>query len=113
MTWAKLDDGFPEHPKVIGLSDAAFRTHVAAICYAARNLTDGHIPAAALLAVSRGKPKAVAELHAAGVWHENGGEGYIIHDYLEYNPSKERVERERERKREGGREGARKRWRHQ
>ena len=48
MTWVKLDDGFPEHPKLIQAGAAAGWLYVAALCYSARNLTDGHIPAAVL-----------------------------------------------------------------
>jgi hypothetical protein len=41
MSWVRLDDSFPEHPKVIALTDAAFRAHVRGLCYAGRFLTDG------------------------------------------------------------------------
>jgi hypothetical protein len=43
MTWVRLDDQFPDHPKVVNLSDRAFRLHVWGICYSARFLTDGLI----------------------------------------------------------------------
>ena len=36
MPWANFDDQFPKHPKVLPLSDAAFRLHVSGvtvICY--------------------------------------------------------------------------------
>ena len=110
MTWAKLDDSFPEHPKVVELSDRAFRIHVTALCYCARNLTDGHVPAPTVRAFTLGKKAPITELVKAGVWNENGRGAYIIHDYLDYNPSREHVEAERARKQEAGREGARKRW---
>lgn len=89
MSWVKLDDNFVGHPKVVGLSDRAFRVHVRAISYSARQLTDGHIPAGALreLAASR---KAVTELISASLWHESG-DGYQINDYLAYNPSRSKV----------------------
>jgi hypothetical protein len=102
MTWARLDDGFPEHPKVIGLSDRAIRLWLTALCYCARNLTDGLVTEIALKNVARSsnlsRPNSVATaLVDAGLWErtddENGG--YLIHDYLKYNPSKVDVERER------------------
>lgn len=40
MSWFHLDDNFPDHRKVAGLSDAAFRLHVAGLAYCSRGLTD-------------------------------------------------------------------------
>jgi hypothetical protein len=37
-------------------------------------------------------------------------QGWEIHDYLEWNRSKEQIDAERERKRKAGRKGAEKRW---
>lgn len=110
MTWARIDDVFPDHPKVVELSDRAFRVHVAAICYAARHLTDGHIPKAAVPGLAAGRKAAVTELVRSGLWDKNGNGGFVIHDYLDYNPSREEIEAERERKRQAGLEGAKKRW---
>jgi hypothetical protein len=105
--WAKLDDQFPEHPRIVGLSDKAFRLHVAAICLSARKLTDGHIgttDARILEAITRTRAKHADELVEAGVWQVNGA-GWVIRDYLDYNPPaeqvKERRRRDVERKRNG------------
>lgn len=95
MAWAKIDDKFPEHEKVVGLSNAAFRLHVSAICYAARNETDGRILPAAARAL-RGRPRDMAELVSAGLWELRGGDGWAIHDYLLYNPSHADLEKKRE-----------------
>ena len=99
MAWAKFDDGFADHPKVRRLSDAAFRLHVAGILYCARWLTDGVVTAEALPdLVRRYKPSATTELVACGMWREAaGGDAYVIHDYLEWNDSREKVERRRTR----------------
>ena len=58
MTWVKVDDALPEHPKVARLSDAAFRVHISALCYSARNLTDGKLEVAG--SVRRAKAEAAA-----------------------------------------------------
>ncbi len=87
MSWAKLDDAFADHPKVVGLSDAAFRLHVTAILYAARYETDGEIPGGVLGRMG-GAPASAEELADAGLWDFTEG-GYAIHDYLKYNPSRE------------------------
>lgn len=95
MTWARLDDRFPQHPKVIGLTDRAFRAHVEAICYGCAHLTDGFVPES----VFRRRSKAVAELVAARLWDEADG-GWLIHDFLVYNPTRADVEGDRESSRE-------------
>lgn len=96
MTWVKLDDGFSDHLKVDGLSDGAFRLHVSAMCYCARNLTDGAVERGRpLRLIPRFKQAFVAELVDAGLWDAVDG-GWSIHDYLVYNPSRAKVLAERE-----------------
>lgn len=97
MPWVKIDDGFYMHPKVIGLSPAAIGLHVCGLCYAADNLTDGHIPKAAIdrLTSARSAAKMLDELEAAGMWIDEG-QSWRIHDYLKYQPSRAKVLEERE-----------------
>lgn len=105
MTWARLDDKFPAHPKIVGLSDGAFRLHVMAICYAAEHGTDGAISAA--IARSLVGPRAVklaSELCAALVW-DMTTDGFSVHDFLHYNPSREDLESRRASKRIAGAKG--------
>lgn len=103
MTWARLDDSFPEHPKVAAISDKAFRLHVTGICYAARNLTDGQI-LKAVLPMLAGTRKLATELTEAGLW-ESTPAGWTIHDYLDYNPSRADLEERRGKRQAAGREG--------
>jgi hypothetical protein len=112
MPWANLDDGFTDHPKIIGLSDSAFRLHVAGILYCARHLTDGLVSAEAVpTLVPRYRRAALAELTGRGLWHDHTEAAvYEIHDFLEWNRSRASVEAERERKAAGGRRGAARRW---
>lgn len=97
MPWVKIDDGFYMHPKIIGLSPAAIGLHVCGLCYAADNLTDGHIPKAMVgrLTSARTTAKLVAELHKAGLWVDEGST-WRIHDFLTYQPSRAKVLLERE-----------------
>lgn len=98
MAWAKLDDQFAEHPRISPLSDKAFRLHVASICHAARKLTDGHISetdARVLRALTRTSARHVDELLESGVWTANGGDGWVIRDYLDYNPAADEVKERR------------------
>jgi hypothetical protein len=95
MTWAKLDDGFVDHPKVDPLSDGAFRLHVAGIVMCSRLLTDGVVADERVSRlVPRFKKAQLAELEAAGLWEAMDG-GWVIHDYLDFNPSAEQVKADR------------------
>lgn len=93
MTWVRLDDSFADHPKVRALSPSAFRAHVVVLCYCARHLTDGAV-AGPILASLGVRGKDTAELVRARLWHETDG-GIVVHDYLEYNPSRSDVEDQR------------------
>lgn len=119
MPWVRFDDQFPIHRKVKGLSDSAFRLHAEAIFWCARNLTDGFVPAEDLpeLATARRPLKLVPELVSRGSWHQAAEvcdsetcpahpkhrpdahrDGWYIHDYFDYQPSKQKVQRERKAK---------------
>ena len=96
MPWVKLEDRFPSHRKVALLSDRAFRLHVSAICWCAENLTDGRVSDRELPLVAhiRGIKATAKQLEDAGLWDRVEG-GWEIHDYLDYNPSREQVTAER------------------
>lgn len=109
MPWANLDDQYAEHPNNWDLSDAAFRLHTAAICYANKHLTDGEIPATKVRTlVPRFRAAALREL-LADHWIDKG-DAYAIRDFLDWNRSKAQVQAERERKSRAGKKGAEKRW---
>lgn len=105
MTWVKIDDRLPTHPKVIGLTDKAFRLYVASICYSSANLSDGEVPHAALSLLG-GNPKLAAELVQAGLWDTTSRKGWAVHDYLVYNRSKLKAQAVSEVRREAGNKSA-------
>lgn len=90
MSWVKVDDGFWGHPKFVALSDAATALWIRALAWVNQQRTDGVIAAAALALLCRAKrPESVArELVAAGLWEPVEG-GYSIHDWAEYQATKE------------------------
>jgi hypothetical protein len=101
LTWLKIDDGFAEHAKIADLCDRSFRLHVVSMCYSARNLTDGRISVRALKVITAiiGASRVnrnLDELLAAGLWRETE-DGWEIRDFLEYNPSAEKVKGDRAR----------------
>ena len=93
MSWVKIDDAMPDHLKVVPLSDAAFRAYVTSICYAARSLSDGFIPFKKAKEFA-GRARVIQEL-VPGLWETAEG-GFRVHDYLQYNPSREAVTKLRE-----------------
>lgn len=102
MTWAKLDDGFHHHPKVMKVNLAATGLFALGLSYAAANRTDGHLPERWVRGQIVGEEKVVDQLISAGLW-EATGDGYEIHDYLEWQHSRAEVERLVEQKRNAGR----------
>lgn len=106
MPWVRFDDNYPTSRKVGGLSDAAFRLHTEAIFWCARELTDGRIAGDELKQVSGiARPdRHVAELVRRGLWAETD-DGWEIHDYLKYQPSRAKVLADRDAKAAAGRKG--------
>lgn len=92
MAWVKLDDQFADHPKVIEAGPLAAWLYVCGLTYCSRLLTDGFIPAGQIRRLADVKnPDALAKrLVAVGLWEACDG-GYRIHDYFEYQPTRERV----------------------
>ena len=101
MTWAKIDDQFHAHPKVQKAWQAAPRAiglHLLALSHASAYLTDGHVSEAFVtqqVPVVRERLKTVDALLDAGLWHLDGDGGWEIHDYLEFNDSRAKVEARR------------------
>ena len=96
MTWIKLEDTLPTNPKIMALSDRAYRLHTYALCYCGLHLTDGLIPRhiVSKLGVNQAKTHA-QKLVEIGLWIEEK-EGYRIHDYLKHQTSKAQAEMEKE-----------------
>jgi hypothetical protein len=119
MTWVKIDEDFYQHPKVIQAGPLAMALQVAGLCYCNRNLTDGFVPWAAARGLltwefleapegdGRQRRKTISTtcgmqgddvsseyviglLLNAGMWEEAVG-GYRIHDFPEYQLTKEEV----------------------
>lgn len=123
MTWARLEGRYPQSRKVRPLSDAAFRADVEGICWSNEEGTDGRITAEDLQLMGDGKrkPRHATELVRRGRWHTaddppcpsercphdgTAADGWVIHDFLDYNPTAVEVARERAAKKE-----RQKRWR--
>lgn len=96
MAWVRLDDNFADHPKIIALSDKAFRLFIVGLCYSNRQLTDGYIPYQMVSAWVGDDPfKPSDELEDQELW-ERKDKGFLIRSYSEYQPTKSEIEKKRE-----------------
>jgi hypothetical protein len=134
MGWIKVSDDFYDNSKLLAAGSIGRDMYWHAMGYCNRNLTDGLIPiarTAALVdytgtAVIDGMagcdgpacaPLAVERLLDADLWHEDGHDcpdcvqpgpnHYVIHHFLEYQPSRAEVEAKRESVREARAEAGR------
>jgi hypothetical protein len=107
MTWANVDDLFPEHPKVLAAGGDAAWLYICGLCFTNRNLTEGRIPKAVVPRLSdRKAPARLAQrLVEVGLWHEDR-DAYVIHDWEKYNEGAEAVKARKEQ----ARNAARTRW---
>lgn len=108
MPYLNLDDNYPDHPKIEALSDAAYRLHGAVMFYAARFRLDGYLATGQLRARNRWSKATERELLDGGLLHEPGepceskhcppddGRQYRLHDFLQWNKSREWWDEERE-----------------
>jgi hypothetical protein len=105
--FAKFDLGFVDNPKIIGLTDAAFRAYVEGIVYARQHLTDGFLDARV---VTRKWGQIVIDELTTNdpvnpSWKPCEG-GFNIHDFTVHQTSKAEIQEIRKARSEAGRRGA-------
>ena len=99
--WVRFENTTPDNLKVAPLSDRAHRLWFNAVCYCSRARSNGRVPAAIITTLSySGSGKCVEELMAAGLLERPDEQTYLVHDYLDYNPSRERLDDMRDATRE-------------
>src|SRR5262249_48343632 len=93
----------------VGLDPAAIGLWTMGLAYCGNQLTDGALPRAAVLRLLAEPPETVLRLAdklvTAGLW-EIRGDGFVVHDYLDWNDRAAEVKARRISKRE-----KQKRWR--
>jgi hypothetical protein len=123
VPWVKIDDQFPDHPKVAKAGPLAWALHIAGLCYCNRNLTDGFIPwsvarrlvswdmlgapdedgrrvqwsigiSSGMMGEDVASEFVIEQLLYVGIWEERDG-GYHVHDFEHYQPLKAEVLAER------------------
>ncbi|RBQ00050.1 hypothetical protein [Bifidobacterium xylocopae] len=105
MTWFKVDDNLPRNPKMIQASLSAIGLWVEAGAWASASQTDGQVLKRVLRTLHPDATEEDAQtLVDVGLWEDNG-DYWQIHDFLDYNPSKDEVEAEKARKTAAGKLG--------
>jgi hypothetical protein len=84
MAWAKVDDQWFAHRKVVGLSLAARGLWTTTLSWSCAQRTD-HLPEHMIRFLAGGEEtdELADELERAGLWHRNGT-GWVIHDWAKY-----------------------------
>lgn len=95
MPWVRIDEKAMDHPKVAGLPDGAFRLWVQGLAHCQKFLTDGQIDRVSLRGLRSYSVKRAGELIAAHLWAP-AADGVMVHDYLEWNDSRDHVLKSRE-----------------
>ena len=104
--FARLDLDYADHPKIIVLSDAAFRAHIEMILYARKHMTDGRIPKQI---AKRLGSDSLSELLAndpeTPSLIENEDGSYTLHGYSDMNETKAEITARSRANAENGRRG--------
>lgn len=103
MSWAKFDDRYDDNPKVKAVwrsNRAAVGLHAMAITYSSRHETDGLIDRVWLeerLPGKKEREKTLDALVMVGLFEPVGDGRFLVHDYLDFNPSSEQLQDRRRR----------------
>jgi hypothetical protein len=98
VSWMKFDDRFLDHPKFVRLERKApsrgLHLWFGLMSYCKQHLTDGRVPRDMVRIVNgphqRWRMQALDALLEVGLV-EAAGEELLIHDYLDWNPSREEI----------------------
>lgn len=113
MSWVRLDDKRHQNPKLRKAGLAASGLDAYALTYCAANETDGflELEIVSMLAGVRGWRKLADTLVEVGRWDfDQERQGYWIHDYLEFNFSKDEIAARDAKRSKAASKAARARW---
>ena len=121
MGWGRIDDGFYDHPKVIGLSLEAIGMWTKCFSWAHRHQASspfpGHLPIGVPKSFGGNRTgRIVKELLTANLWDSEIGGDFSIHDYAQYLPKSETTlttAELSEKRSNAGKRGAEARWNRQ
>ena len=104
MSWVRIEHDLARHRRIRELNVNAKWLYVVALCYCCDHLTDGLIDQVALKQIiadadipTSSAKRAVKRLEDAGLWiRHDDRDGWLIRDYLDYQPTREDVKFRRE-----------------
>ena len=110
MAWTRIDDKFLMNPKIQTAGPLGMALYLAGLIYANANLTDGFIVESMLPVLcgmayqtpSKGMAQVLVNLN---LWEKVEG-GYQIHDFLEFNKSREQIKTLNKQRAENGAKNA-------
>ena len=97
--WTRLSDDFFAHPKVVRAGRDARDLYLVALTHCNRHLTDGFVGVEYLRRLTAEAEiddgaACAGRLVEVGLW-EPGDGGWMVHDFLDYNPNRAEVEAKR------------------
>lgn len=92
MAWVRIHDGALTHPKIVGLSDKAFRLWIWGLSYSQQHLTNGLLTYEALPPRLK---RATEDLVTKRLWDRHEA-GFEVHHYLDWNDSRDVIMSKRE-----------------
>ncbi len=110
MAWTRIDDKFLMNPKIQTAGPLGMALYLAGLIYANANLTDGFIVESMLPVLcgmayqtpSKGMAQVLVNLN---LWEKVEG-GYQIHDFLEFNKSRDQIKTLNKQRAENGAKNA-------
>jgi hypothetical protein len=101
VPFIRLSDNYIDNPKITALSDGSFRLWHEVMAFCRRHETDGVIPKASMTQFPSYTRKRLSQLltpwqAGANPLLANGGTGYAVHDYLDWNLSKDEATDDRD-----------------
>lgn len=104
MTWFRVDDKSAFHRKVTDVGNEAWGALCRAGAWSSDHLTDGRVPWSVALTIA--SKKIWERLFVTGLCERlEGTTDFLIHDFLDWNPSKEQVLELRQHRSQAGRRG--------
>src|SRR5512141_1316319 len=98
MAYGKVADSFYDDPKTLDCTNAALGLWAKGLSYVVRHRTDGHLTPAAVKYLG-GTKGEIDCLVRSGYWEKNGN-GWIMHDYDDWNITKAEDDERRRQMRE-------------
>lgn len=106
--YANITLDFADHPKILPLSDAAFRCLIEATLWSRKHMTNGLLPRR--FAIVRWNAETLHELTTNDTQNPSlieREDGWIIHDFDQHQTTKEEIEQRRDARKIAGQKGGR------